>query len=65
MDPGADVRVYLTPGDGSNVDDRVELGNLKGNVGDQQYTVPARADLRRYSTVVLSCGPFTVRSPPP
>ena len=61
VDPGADVRVYLTPGDGTNVDDRVELGSLKGNVGDQQYRIPARADLRRYPTVVLWCRPFTVR----
>ena len=61
VDPGADVRVYLTPGDGRDVDDRVELGSLKGNVGDQQYTVPPGADLRRYSTVVLWCRPFTVR----
>ncbi len=61
VDPGADVRVYLTPGDGSDVDDRVDLGGLKGNVGDQQYAIPADADLRRYSTVVLWCRPFTVR----
>ena len=61
VDPGADVRVYLTPGDGSDVDDRVSLGGLKGNVGDQQYAIPAGADLRRYSTVVLWCRPFTVR----
>ncbi len=61
VDPGVDVDVYLTPGDGSNVDDRVELGNLKGNVGDQQYEIPADADLGKYSTVTLWCKPFTVR----
>ena len=32
VDPGVDVDVYLVPGDGSDVSDRVELGNLKGNV---------------------------------
>lgn len=42
-------------------DDRVELGGLKGNVGDQEYAIPADADLRRYDTVVLYCTPFTVR----
>ena len=61
VDPGVDVDVYLVPGDGSDVSDRVELGNLKGNVGDQQYEIPADADLNRYSTVVLWCKPFTVR----
>ena len=61
VDPGVDVDVYLVPGDGSDVSDRVELGNLKGNVGDQQYEIPADADLSRYGTVVLWCKPFTVR----
>ena len=61
VDPGVDVDVYLVPGDGSDVSDRVDLGNLKGNVGDQQYEIPADADLNRYGTVVLWCKPFTVR----
>lgn len=61
VDPGVDVDVYLVPGDGSDVSDRIELGNLKGNVGNQQYEIPAGADLSRYGTVVLWCKPFTVR----
>ena len=61
VDPGAAVEVYLVPGDGSDVSDRVELGALKGNVGDQEYELPAGVDLRRYRTVVLWCTPFTVR----
>jgi hypothetical protein len=61
VDPGVDVDVYLVPADGSDVSDRVELGSLKGNVGDQQYEIPAEADLNRYATVVLWCNPFTVR----
>ncbi|MGI9019973.1 MAG: DM13 domain-containing protein [Solirubrobacterales bacterium] len=60
VDPGADVEVYLTP-DAAGVDDRVELGGLKGNVGDQQYPIPESADLGRYDSVVLWCTPFTVR----
>jgi len=60
VDPGVDIEVYLTP-DTSSVDDRVELGGLKGNVGDQQYAIPADADLSRYDSVVLWCTPFTVR----
>jgi hypothetical protein len=60
VDPGARVEVWLTPGP-DQIDDRIELGELKGNVGDQQYEVPADADLNRYGTVVLYCTPFTVR----
>jgi hypothetical protein len=60
VDPGAKVEVWLTR-DESSTDDRVELGGLKGNVGDQQYEVPADADLGDYDTVVLYCTPFTVR----
>ena len=60
VDPGVQVEVYLTRDD-SNVDDRVELGGLKGNLGDQQYEIPADADLTAYDTVVLYCTPFTVR----
>jgi Electron transfer DM13 len=61
VDPGADVDVYLVPGDGSDVSDRIDLGDLKGNVGDQQYEIPPAVDLNRYRTVVLWCIPFTVR----
>jgi hypothetical protein len=60
VDPGVDVEVYLTP-DADSVDDRIELGGLKGNVGDQQYEIPPEADLRRYDNVILWCTPFTVR----
>jgi Electron transfer DM13 len=61
VDPGVDVDVYLVPGDGSDVSDRVDLGSLKGNVGNQQYEIPTDADITRYGTVVLWCKPFTVR----
>jgi len=42
-------------GDGS-----VDLGRLKGNIGDQQYDIPAGTDLSRYATVVIMCRAFTV-----
>ena len=61
VDNGVDVDVYLTPGDGTDVSDRIELGDLKGNVGNQQYEIPDDADLGQYSTVVLYCIPFSVR----
>jgi hypothetical protein len=60
VDPGLDVAVYLTPTTES-VDDRVDLGGLKGNVGDQQYLVSPEVDLAKYDSVILWCRPFTVR----
>lgn len=63
LSPGPRVRVWLVPrsaqGDGRIDDDRVDLGALKGTRGNQQYTIPARVDLRRYSSVVFWCVPFT------
>ena len=60
VDPGAKSVVWLTQ-DESSLDDRIELGTLKGNVGDQQYAIPDDTDLRKYDTVVIYCTPFTVR----
>jgi hypothetical protein len=60
VDPGLDVAVYLTPTTDS-VDDRVDLGGLKGNIGDQQYLIPPDVDLGKYDSVILWCRPFTVR----
>jgi hypothetical protein len=64
-DNGPDVRVFLSPhppeGDDSIYDtDELELGPLKGNVGDQTYEVPADVDLSRYQSVVLWCERFSV-----
>jgi hypothetical protein len=36
----------------------VELGSLKGNLGDQNYDVPASADLERYQAVAIYCERF-------
>ncbi len=60
VSPGAEVEVWLTP-DADETGDKLVLGDLKGNVGNQQYEIPADADLNRYGTVVLYCTPFTVR----
>lgn len=61
--PGPRVRVWLVPagvrGDGRIPRDRIDLGALKGSRGDQSYRVPGRVDLRRYSSVVFWCVPFT------
>jgi hypothetical protein len=63
VDNGPDLRVYLVPGpagDEGEVEDFVDLGALKGNVGDQQYEIPASVDLERHSTVVVWCRAFSV-----
>ena len=60
---GPDLRVYLVAGPArteGDVDDLVDLGSLKGNVGDQQYRIPRSADLDRYATVVIWCRAFSV-----
>ena len=56
---GPDLRVYLTP-DGTDVAAGVELGRLKGNVGNQNYDVPADLDVGLPLTVVIWCQPFRV-----
>jgi hypothetical protein len=38
--------------------DRVELGKLKGNDGDQNYTIPAGTDLDKYKSVSIFCERF-------
>lgn len=66
---GPDLRVVLSnapvlPGeDGWHLfdDDRyLDLGSLKGNIGDQLYTVPAGTDLAAYSSVSIWCERFSV-----
>jgi hypothetical protein len=61
--PGPDLRLYMVAGpsgDESEVEDYVDLGGLKGNKGDQQYTLPSDLDLRKYRTVVVWCRAFSV-----
>jgi hypothetical protein len=38
--------------------ERVELGTLKGNEGDQNYDIPAGTDLGRFQTVSIYCERF-------
>jgi len=37
---------------------RLELGVLKGNVGDQNYDIPAGTDLSKFQTVSIYCVRF-------
>lgn len=62
---GPDVRVYLSTRDADAVktglgDSAVELGKLKGNLGNQNYTVPAGTDLSKFRSAVLWCERFSV-----
>lgn len=38
--------------------DYLDLGPLKGNIGDQNYAIPADTDLNAYGSVVIYCVPF-------
>ena len=65
---GPDVRVYLVKGgNGTNSDfikaggdNFVDLGPLKGNIGDQNYTIPANVNLDEYKSVSIWCRRFAV-----
>ena len=64
-DNGPDLNVYLSaaPPDapvGQFTDVYVDLGDLKGNVGSQNYEIPRDLDLDVYSTVVIWCVRFSV-----
>lgn len=47
---------WFTAGDAPHVD----LGDIKGNRGNQVYPIPADVDLARYGAVVLWCVRFSV-----
>lgn len=49
-------------GDWFNLDDgaHVDLGDLKGNEGNQNYVIPAGTDLDKFGTVTIWCERFSV-----
>ena len=56
---GPDLNVYLTVG--GDVDaGYVDLGELKGNIGSQNYEIPDGVDLGEFDTVVIWCVRFGV-----
>jgi hypothetical protein len=64
-DSGPTLRVYLSrtraDGDARGFGvDALDLGDLKGNLGDQVYAVPAATDVTPYRSVVIWCERFGV-----
>ena len=63
---GPDVRVLLVAASDANDNDTVknagyvEVGKLKGNMGDQNYDLPAGIDLNKYRAVTIWCNRFSV-----
>jgi hypothetical protein len=63
---GPELHVYLVPIDpvehtvGVEIDGSLDLGQLKGNIGSQNYDLPAGLDLTPYHSVVIWCQPFKV-----
>jgi electron transfer DM13 len=63
---GPDVHVILIAAKDADDDanflnsstERVELGNLKGNEGDQNYEIPSDTDLGKFQTVSIYCERF-------
>jgi hypothetical protein len=63
---GPDVHVYLTAAEVAKGSDAIkeagfiDLGSMKGNKGDQNYDIPANADLNKYRNVTIWCARFGV-----
>ena len=60
---GPDLYVYLSPNpadgpEGAFDDGHVNLGGLQGNLGDQNYAIPADIDHAAYASVVIWCDRF-------
>ena len=56
---GPDLNVYLVNSSKGDVSDYIDLGDLKGNVGDQNYEIPVGSDLAVYDTVLIWCVRFS------
>jgi hypothetical protein len=63
---GPDVHVYLVAAQDAKDNDTVtnagfvDLGSLKGNIGDQNYDLPSNSDLAKYRAVTIWCKRFSV-----
>ncbi len=63
---GPDVHVYLVAANDAKDNETVtkagfvDIGSLKGNIGDQNYDLPADTDLSKYRAVTIWCKRFSV-----
>ena len=61
---GPDLNVYLVPHENptssEDLEGYLDLGSLKGNIGDQNYEVPDGADISEFGSVVIYCVAFDV-----
>lgn len=62
---GPDLRVYLSdaPADGDPAEfesTSIDLGGLKGNVGNQNYKLPDKVDASDFASAVIWCRRFAV-----
>lgn len=65
---GPDLYVYLATNNSptSNLDDvggYINLGRLKGNIGNQNYDLPVGTDINRYNSAIIWCKKFGVLFP--
>ena len=58
-DNGPDLNVYLVNSSAGGINEFVDLGDLKGNIGDQNYEIPVDANLDVYDTVLIWCVRFS------
>lgn len=61
---GPDLHVFIAEAanatQSSELGEHIDLGQLKGNVGDQNYEIPADLDLSQFNSIVIYCVPFQV-----
>ena len=55
---GPDLYVYLATDNSAS--DFVNLGRLKGNIGNQNYDIPEGTDFSKYHAVLIWCQAFSV-----
>jgi len=65
VDNGPDLKVYLSRAAADGPDDALDddfedLGELKGNIGDQNYELPPTVDPAEFKSAVVWCKRFAV-----
>jgi hypothetical protein len=58
--PDLHVLLMVDPEGGDKSQGYLDLGKLKGNIGNQNYPVPSEADVGIYNAVMIYCQPFHV-----